>query len=263
MSMTKHTPEAMWGDANAKARAYADLSRRWAAEGNALGAVHAAWASDIANVQAVMWERVMVASPNPDEQFFAIASTVARALSKYTTSAGEAGSAETCVSAARRGLASAFDPAALSLLAERFTTLDHLVNLPHPVGSDVVACSRARVGDTDPVTLSARRKQDAADCMTVAVAMHREGRDDDAMNQAWTSDWAAFEAYLLDAAIAVEDEALVTVDMRWALACGLIQAVPALPSAFEDAVAVIRERLLAAAGPVEGERLRQYFAPAA
>lgn len=263
MSMTQHTPESMWGDANTKARAYADLSRRWAAEGNILGAVHAAWASDIANVQAVMWERVMVASPNPDEQFFAIASTVAKALSKYTMTAGEAGSAESCVSAARRGLASAFDQSALALLAERFTPLDHLVNLPHPVSGDVTACSRARVGDTDAASLSAQRKQDAADCMTVAVAMHREGRDDDAMNQAWTSDWAAFEAYLLDAAVAVDDEALVTVDMRWALACDLIQAVPALPSAFGEAVGVIRDRLLAAAGPVEGERLREYFAPAA
>lgn len=262
MSITRdNTPEAMWGDAATKARVYADLSRRYASDGNAFAAVHAAWASDIANVQAVMWERIMVASPAPDEQFFAIARTVAKALAGYAHSAQPVGSAQTCVEGARAGLAAAFDPTAGRLLAERFMALDHLAHLPSPQAADVIASAHARVGDGDAMMLSAQRKQVAADSMAVAMGMYREGRDDDAMNQAWQSDWAAFEAYLLDAAVMIEDRALVTVDLRWALACDAIQQVPALPSAFVEAVNVIRDRLVAAAGPIEGARLREYFAP--
>lgn len=257
-------PEAIWGDAAAKARDYATLSQRYAAAGRPLPAVHAAWASDIAQVQAVMWERVMVASPAPDEQFAAVAGAVGRALLRATQEPSQAcQSAADCVAFARQGLASAFDAAALKVLAERFAPLEHLAALPCPAPEDVAGSARQRVGDSDAATLAAQRKQVAADSMVVALGMYREGRDDDAMNQAWASDWAAFEAYLLDAAMAIEDEALVTVDLRWALACDLIQAVPALPSGFHDAISVIRDRLVAATGPVEGARLREYFAPVA
>ncbi len=259
-----HTVETVYADAVDKARRYHDLSRRYAAAGQPLPAVYAAWAGDLCTVQAVMWERVMAAAGRPDDQFFAAATTVARALAHHAVAGSPpGGGAGDAVHAAREAVLAAFDPAARSVLADRLPALDHLHGLdPTPVPDPAVAAAAWLDGDSlaDRV---AQHRQAARDGMAVAAALYRQGDVEEALRQAWLADWAAFEGYLLEAAQATGDEALVTVDLRWALACEAAAGLGELPPTLAAAVAAVRDRLTAAVGPVEGARLRERFAAVA
>lgn len=257
--MHEFTPEVLYADTVAKKQAYGDLSVRYAAMGDAYAAVHAAFAADVQTVQAVMWERVMVASPNPDEQFLSIAHTVASAMATYASTPVMAGTAREAVEQARAGMGAAFDPAALAAINPQFLALDHLDLLPYPDPNSGLAVAHTRTKGLAPDEVARKRRRAARDCMTMAVALEREGRLDEAMRQAWASDWAAFESYLLDAAFTAGDATLITVEMRWALASDAISRIPALPSDFVAAVTAIRARMLQSLGTIEGHRLAERF----
>jgi hypothetical protein len=259
--MHEFTPEVLYADTISKKRAYSELSQRWAAVGDAYGATHAAFAADVQTVQAVMWERVMVASPVPEEQFKAIGETIAKALANYTLTPTGATTAREAVERARHGMSAAFDPAALRVIDREYLPLDHLGNLHHPTLEETQAIVHERTKGEDISIVSLKRRSAAKDCMTVAILMYRDGRVDDAMRQAWQADWATFESYLLDAATQVGDKSLVTVEMRWALATETISKITALPSAFNEAVETIRAKMQTSLGTIEGRRLAARFEP--
>lgn len=259
--MHEFTPEVLYADTTSKKRAYGELSRRYAANGDFYGAVHAAFASDVQTVQAVMWERVMVASPVPEEQFKAVGETVTKALTAYAENPVHATTAREAVEQARAGMGAAFDPVAQRIIDNEYLPLDHLDHLPHPDSAAGLAIAETRTKGEAPTLVAQKRRRAARDCMAVAIAMQREGRLDDAMRQAWQADWATFESYLLDAAAQVGDTNLITVEMRWALATDAVSKIPALPSNFADAVATIRARLLNSLGTIEGQRLAERFEP--
>lgn len=259
--MHQFTPEVLYADTVAKKRAYSGLSQRFAAEGKAYAAVHAAFAADVQTVQAVMWERVMVASPVPEEQFAAIADTVTRALAAYAATPPKASSARQTVENARAGMGAAFDPVALRVLSNEFIALDHLNGFPQPDPSEGLALAASRTKGEPPITVAQHRRRVARDAMTVALSMHRDGRLADAMRQAWQADWATFEAYLIEAALQVGDQSLITVEMRWLLATEAIAKIPALPTDFTQAVSTVRGRMLDSLGTIEGQRLITRFEP--
>lgn len=261
--MHEFTPEVLYADTVSKKRAYGELSKRYAANGDAYAAVHAAFAADVQTVQAVMWERVMVASPVPEEQFAAVGETVTKALAAYATAPTGATDARSAVEAAREGMAGAFDPVAQRILSGEYLALDHLDGLPHPDVAAGAQISATRTKGEDAAVVALKRQQAARDCMTVAKSMHREGRLDDAMRQAWQADWATFESYLLDAAAQVGDVSLITVEMRWTLATDAIAKIVALPSDFAAAVTTIRGRMVNSLGTIEGQRLNARFEPVA
>ncbi|WP_148611661.1 hypothetical protein [Nocardioides rubriscoriae] len=261
MTITSHTPEVLYADTTSRIASYRGLARRYAAEGNAFGAVSATWAADINTVQAIMWERVMIASPTPDQQFFDIATTVARALATYALHPPAATTAVEAVRAARDGLSAAFDPAAQSLMERRLSPLDHLEGLPAPTAAEVAEVARQRLGGATVAEASAERTLEARHYMATALELVREGRVDDALPHAWQADWATFEAYLLDAAAAVGDDSLISVDLRWAFAVDATNAIESLSADFADAVSTVRSRLADSLGSIEGRRLRERFEP--
>lgn len=259
--MHQFTPEVLYAETVAKKRAYGDLSRTYAQAGNSFAAVHAAFAADVQTVQVVMWERVMVASPTPEEKFREIADTVAGALAAYAIAPTGASTARETVENARAALLRAFSGGAADMVAEHFFPLDHLDALAYPdpaVGAQTV---HSRTGGEHPEVVARTRLRAAHDCMVMAVALNREGRLDEAMQQAWASDWATLEAYLLEAALRVGDYALMTVEMRWLLASEAVARIEALPTDFERAVATVRNQIAASLGSVEGERLNRMFEP--
>lgn len=261
--MYQFTPEALYAETVTRKRAYADLSRTYAEAGNSFAAVHAAFAADAQTIQVVLWERVMVASPDPDAKLREIADTIANALATYATTPTPATTARDTVEGARTAMLRAFSPAAADMISEHLLPLDHLDSLTFPdpaVGAHTV---HARTGGEHPETVARTRMRAAHDCMVMAVALNREGRLDEAMQQAWASDWATLEAYLLEAALQVGDYALMTVEMRWLLASDAVAQIEALPTDFNLAVAKVRERMVASLGAVEGERLTQMFEPLA
>ncbi len=261
MTITSNTPEVLYADTTSRIASYRRLARRLAAEGNAFGAVSATWAADINAVQAIMWERVMIASPTPDQQFFDIATTVARALATYALHPPAADSAVEAVRAARSGLAAAFDASALALMERRLSPLDHLEGLPAPSAAEIAEMTHQRLGGASLDEAIAERTLEARHHMALALDLVRAGRVDDALPHAWQADWATFEAYLLDAAAAVGDESLVSVELRWAFAVEATDAIASLSADFADAVSTVRSRLTDSLGTIEGDRLRARFEP--
>jgi hypothetical protein len=248
-------------DATAKIGIYARSSQRYAAEGDASLAIMAAWAADVHALQALLWDRGLKASTRPDAQFFAVGSAVGRALARYADAPPATTSARHALEAAREGLMAAFDPSVHELLAARFIDLDHLDSLPHPCPGAGEQATAVRLAGRSVMDLVTELHLTAKDCMAIALEMRAAGRTEDALRHAYLADMASFEAYLIDAASAVGDTWLVTVDLRWGAATAAITALEALPADLVEAVGVIRERLAFVLGPVEAARLSAYFEP--
>jgi hypothetical protein len=255
----RKVPEFLHSDTVHKSLEYYELSKSYAAKGDVYAAVHAAWMADMCTVQAVMWERILIASPKPDEQFFAIATSVSRALSLHALTGTAQPDAVSTIQSARRGLSQAFDEVAMRLLSTRLTPLDHLVGLPQPDGAGANAVLARRLSGSTVDGLIEQRNQSAADSMDVAAGMHRKGRHAEAITHAYQSDMAVYEAYLLEAARAIGDEFLMTVDLRWELAYMQITSLPSLPSGFLEATTLIREKLKGTVSPTEADTLDERF----
>jgi len=254
-------PETHYGDVTAKVRAFEALSHRFAAAGRVFEAVHAAWAADVFAVQAVMWERVMVASPQPDEAFLDLAGAVSQALGVFAGQPVVGGEARDVVLAARKALGSAFDERALSMLAYRYIDLDHLAGLAMPDAAAGARLAAARLGDSPVAEIAEDRRAASGEQAVLALTAAADGRHAEAVEHVWRADWACLEAYLLDCALMVGDQALVTVELRWALVRQEFASLAVLPGVLGEAAQQVRERMIAVLGPVEGERLRERFAP--
>jgi hypothetical protein len=248
-------------DATAKIGIYQQLSHRYAAQADSFHAVMSAWAADLYVVQALLWERGLKASPRPDSQFFTVGAAVSRALAQGAAAQGAPSSARQPVEAARKRLMAVFDPTVHGLLADRFIALDHLDELPHPAPAAGVQASRTRLAGRSVTDLVAELQMTAKDCSVIASELRSVGRDEDALRQAYISDMASFEAYLLEAANRIDDTSLVTVDLRWSAATAAISALPGLPADVVAAVAVIRDQLSSVLGPIEAARLSSYLLP--
>jgi hypothetical protein len=255
----RKVPEFLHSDTVHKSREYYKLSQLYAAKGDAYAAVHAAWMADMCVVQAIMWERILIASPKPDEQFFAIANSVSRALSLHALTGTAQPDAVSTIQAARDGLSQAFDEVAMRLLSARLTPLNHLVGLPQPDRAGAEAVLTRRLSGSSVDGLIAQRNQSAADSMDLAAEMHRKGQHTAAITHAYQSDMAVYEAYLLEAARAVGDEFLMTVDLRWELAYMQITSLPSLPSDYLEAPTLIRQKLKGTVSPTEADTLDERF----
>ena len=118
-----------------------------------------------------------------------------------------------------------------------------------------------RLGDRSPQELSEDLRVAAADCMAVSASMARAGLAPDALAQARQADMASFEAYLIEAATAVGDDYLATVDLRWDIAASAVENLSDVPAALPQAVSQLREVLLGTVGPAEEDALRATFEP--
>lgn len=261
MTIVCQTPELLYAETTARSTACRAVAETRAAEGDVVASVAATWAADVATVQAVLWERVMLASPDPDQQLADIAAAVGRALGGFAQEPQHATTAADAVRAARRGLSGAFDDAARSLIERRLPVLGHLEELPAPTSAEVADVAAQRLGGSSLDEVVAERSAEARACMAEVRALVAEGRSEQALALAWQADWATLEAYLLDAARAVGDDTLLSVDLRWSLAVRATDAITALPPDLGRAVALIRQHLVESLGAVEGERLRWRFEP--
>jgi hypothetical protein len=81
------------------------------------------------------------------------------------------------------------------------------------------------------------------------------------MAQARLADMASFEAYLVEAATAVGDVSLATVDFRWDIASLALDEMTVVPRGLPEAVAQLRDVLLAVVGPAEVDALGATFEP--
>lgn len=257
------TPARLAADADATARAYHGLSLRYAADGDVFSAVHASWAADVHVVQSVLWQHVLGADPQAEDSYAVAVQVIGEALAAYTDTSALASVEDAAdqVRAARAGLAAAFEQPLLAEVTARFAPLDHLDGLPVPGQDAADRVAEEVLRGQFPDVLAQQQRFAAVDGIAVARGLARAGLEDDAFTQAWLADWSALAAYLLDAAILGGDQWLVTVQMRWALVCAEVARIPALPAGVPQALGVVRTRMAAALGPIEGARLLERFTP--
>lgn len=246
---------------SAKIDVYADLSRSYAAQGEARLALLALWAADVLVLQSLLWESGLGSAPDPDAQLAAVGRAVDGSLRHDAAEVEESMTVSSVLQRARTALMSTFDASVHVLLIERFVSPAHLDTLALPTGAAARDARMNRLGERSPQELSEDLRVAAADCMAVSAWMARAGLATDALAQARQADMASFEAYLIEAATAVGDVYLATVDLRWDIAAAAVENLGDVPEDLPQAITQLREVLLDTVGPAEELALRATFEP--
>ncbi len=237
---------------------YIELSRTYADAGEGRLAALALWASDVQTLQLMLWENGVGSAPDPDAQMGAVGDALTVSMVENLNTGRARTSVQESVEWARNSLASTFDESVHELLQQRFAPIDHLAALSAPRSQDSMVAADRRLAGRTPAELVAQLLEAAGDCMAVASAMAKSGDVAGAKLQARQADLASFEAYLVDAAVRMGDNALVTVELRWDL--GMLADEPPRPDeGLQATVGDLRARLLGVVGPAEQPVLREWF----
>ena len=236
-------------------------ARRFADAADVTSAVACAWGSDVYAAQAVLWERIMIASSSPQRQFFRAAEALIAGLHLDGSASGSPSAADV-LETSRRALLDACDPDLREGMRAAWADLGYLTTVTAPTAEDVSDSVARRLGGRLATAFVAQRRQEAAESMATAQALRIKGEAVPAIQAAYDSDLSSLEAYLVESALAVGDDRLLSVITRWELAIHSLSTLPGLPEGFLAAVSRIRETLAASLGDADGARLRQILQPA-
>jgi hypothetical protein len=237
---------------------YVDSSRSYAARGDVRLALLSMWAADVMVLQSLLWESGLGSAPDPDAQLIAVGQALEASLRAEADATDRPDSPLSALQRARTAMMSTFDESVHTMLLQRFVQVGHLDGLAAPAPGAAKLAQQARLGERSPQELAADLREAAADCMAVSAAMIRSGLTPDAIAQARMADLASFEAYLVEAALAVGDATLATVDLRWDIATSAVAGMH-VPDGLSDAVYQLRELLVGCVGPAEGDALWATF----
>lgn len=255
------SPEEFYTQCLTSIRVLDDAARRFAQQGDVVSALAAAWGADVYAVQAVLWERVLVAAPVPHRQYFRAADALFAGHRGVAEPAAE--TQATCgdtLRLSRARLLSDFDPEAASAIRDLTPDLAYLDALPVPTEDDLSAATAARCQGWAPAQFATRRRQESADAMANAQGLRVRGETRAAIEAAYDADILGLEAYLVESALSAGDESLMSVVVRWELAVAGVAQLTALPEGFVAAVTAIREAMAASLPEAEAERLRRSLA---
>lgn len=226
---------------------YAELSRRYAAAGEARLAQLAAFSADVHVLEELLWSNGLGEAPDPAAELAAIGESVAASIEAAAAALDDTGpTGRELVEVAREALVMTFDPSVHDLLTERFEDLDHLDHCRATRTVDPEDRTAARLSGLTAAELVAELRTAAGDCRAMADLLHGGDEHEAGDRLDRQSDAAAFEAHLVSSAIRAGDDALVTVDLRWDLVAG------------ENPTP---ERLTAVVGSAERDALRSTIAP--
>lgn len=200
----------------AQAEDCAQLSRWYAARGDARRATLAVWAADLRGVQSLLWEQAVLAGTEPTQELRTAGERVGSALSSRALHS--AATPRALLGGARQELLAALGQTLGDLMSDRFVALDHLDGLPAPTPGAANEAVSERLGGRSGEQLVGDLLVAAQDCRVVGSVMSQVGDDDEAQRQAASADLAGFEAYLVMVSAASGDATLATADLRWDLA---------------------------------------------
>ena len=262
LGVEKGTAEEFYSQCLANAHVLERSARSRASSSDSIGAVACAWGADVAIVQAVIWERILIASRNPLRQFYEVADVVVTALTEEDDGVKRpVSSAEHMVRLARMRVAHAFDASLARDIEARWPDVTYLGAIPPFTDAEVQVAVANRLLGVSAGEFIEHRRREAAAFMLEAQSRRVHGDMAGAIQAGYDSDFRSLDAYLIESAIAVGDTALLTVISRWELATRAVAALAGLPPDFLAAVEVVRETLGAALGEADGARLRRTFAP--
>lgn len=257
---SRATAEEFYGRCLGNVTTLDAAARRFASAGDSVRALAAASGADTYALQAVVWERILVASSFPQRQFFRVAEALVGGLTAHLAEGGPDGTAADTLLATRAGMLDACDPGLRQDVEAAWGDAGYLAVLPAPTQEVLSASVSERTGGLGVAAYAAARRAEASTVLSQAQTLRVKGDSVGAIQTAYESDLLALEAYLTESATALGDDFLMTVTIRWELATHAVASLPGLPDGFVAAVTRIRDALVAGLGDADGQRLRAELA---
>ncbi len=235
-----------------------------AERGELVESVIAQIGADVANLELVSWERIVVTSPTPQVPLFEFASKVAAGLSTLSTQRlAEAPNAAAAIDLVRESLVATVDPDLANEIASRQLSTEHLARSPMFTDTELHELVNRRLGGKSPEAF-------IIDARAHALALSNEARDfrlrgdtRAAISSAYRADMNSLDAYLVESALAVGDVAMLTMLTRRELAIAALGRLGAVPDDVKAAVSQVRQTLMLSLGWADGERLARTLIPIA
>lgn len=226
----------------------------YAAAGDALMAMLLQWATDIAVLQSVAWERIVVVTHTPQTPLFALGDKLMRGFPQAQANEQDA---HALIERMREVTLAVVDDDLAGDVSARWADISYLQGLEPITGS----VRERRMGEESPEAFLEHRAVEAQARMQVASQARIRGDVVEAITAAYEADMLTFEAYLVESAIAIGDEELATVGVRWELASAALRALPQVPADVVGAVSLVRTTVVTALGQADGARLARTWIP--
>lgn len=263
MSTSQSSAEEFFSRRIGDAHVLLEASRRHAADGDAVGALATTLASDMATLQALLWERINMAPRAPQRQLFQAAEALTATMSGLAEeTAQDWSSAANLVTSARGRMTEALDEAMTAEVRSRWSDVEFLAAFAAPNVEDL---DRSLAHRTDGLPVSEfimKRRSSASKAMLQAQSSRVRGATSEAITAAYESDFQSLEAYLAESSWVLGDVWLLTAIARWDLVTHAVSEIPRLPDGFIDAVTLVRRAMTTALGDADGARLAEVFEPA-
>lgn len=229
-----------------------------AADDRPVEATLLAWAAFVTDASAGIRAVVVDQSGRPPSDFFAV---VEQALPGPMPTPETGESAEAWLLRCRDGLLSLLPSALADDLGGELLDRIDLHGIEAPSSDALASYAMDRTGGLTSARFVEAKRLEALEHMEIAQAHRVQADVNGAIREAYASDLASVEAYLVESATATGDALLVSVLARWALISGAISEMAALPADFPSAVAAVRAAILGALNDADAQRLRTHLAP--
>lgn len=258
--MTQATPEVLFTDAQRRARVLGERSTQYAADGDAVRAVVAAFGADIATIQMATWESVMVTSLAPQQRFFTLAQSLTAALARAVATSGPHQDGAAVVADARAVLLDELDPPLRAAALDRMPSLDHLTGLTAPASADYLRVRDSILSGSTPDAFAELRRAQSEQERRASDAADASGDTAAAIEHDYRAVLLGVEGYLVGSAHAAGDESLLTVLLRWDAVVASISVIASLPSERDAARQTVLATVAQALGPADAARLIDWLA---
>ena len=255
------TDEELYSRYQANVAILSAAMKRRAAEGDAVGAVILARGADVSAVEAVVWEHSTVLARYPKRKFFQMSEQLVTDIGPGVVGETQAETAEAAVEQARFAILTAVDPSLRHTLADSWIDISVLRTLPAPSHDELLGAVRDRTGGMEVKEFIAHRRRESGDAMASALAAEASGQTVEAIEMAYAADLYALEAYLVESAVALGDQHLMSVHVRWELVSEAVAMTGELPQDFIPAVRAIRAAIGGAIGEADAKRLEGNLQP--
>ncbi len=257
----RRSAEERYGQCLANAQILHVAAARLAGESIVSRALAAAWGADVYAAQAVLWERIMGAAASSTRGWFRAAEAF---IAETTVPFPREPDPTTCgdiLRGARRQLLTRCDDGLADSITLAGLPTSALDDLPAPGPADLAASARERLSGMTPRAFVEARRVAAETEMAAARSLRVAGDTSGAVQAAYAADYLAFEAYLVESAVALGDSDLLTVTIRWELGSAGIQHLQGLPEGFVPGVTAIREALASGLSDADGARMLASLPP--
>lgn len=260
MAVVPPTAEEFYSQSLERLHLLNELARGHAERHEILEALVTQWAADIVTVQAAAWERIVVVSRTAHRSLFDLGERMLNGLVGETLGSGVADAAGQA-QFLRRALVASLDEDLAAESVARFASIDYLVGLPAPSMLAMSAMAQQRLGGLDPADFIAARLEGSRAAMSRSHAARVRGEISPAIEAAYESDMLALDAYLVDSAIRLGDDHLLSAFVRWELAAAAISRLGSVPSDVFGAAQAVRDAIGTILGVEERERLGRVWQP--